>query len=95
MRLLPFVEDCLNQALVGLTGLIVFYDAMNPKSTSVGRVAFWFAIVGAVLMTGLMIFVEAAIVPVLAVARKVSQLLKGISSYDRQSSTISTVANHN
>jgi hypothetical protein len=53
-------------ALVGLAGLIVFYGAMNPKTTMVGHIAFWFAIVGTVLMAGLMLFVEAAIVPVLA-----------------------------
>jgi hypothetical protein len=53
-------------ALVGVAGLIVFYGAMSPKTTVVGHVAFWSAIIGTVLMTGLMFFVEAAIVPVLA-----------------------------
>ena len=53
-------------ALVDLAGLIVFYGAMNLKTTWFGHVAFWSAIVGTVLMAGLMFFVEAAIVPVLA-----------------------------
>ena len=53
-------------ALVGVAGLIVFYGAMSPKTTVVGHVAFWFAIMGTVLMAGLMFFVEAAIVPVFA-----------------------------
>jgi hypothetical protein len=53
-------------ALAGVAGLIVFYGAMSPKTTVVGHVAFWFAIMGTMLMVGLMFFVEAAIVPVLA-----------------------------
>ncbi len=53
-------------ALAGLAGLIVFYVAMSPETTVLGHVAMWFAMVGTVLMAGLMLFVEAAIVPVLA-----------------------------
>lgn len=53
-------------ALVGLAGLIVFYGAMSPKISVVGHVAVWLAIVGTALLCGLMFFVEAAIVPVLA-----------------------------
>ncbi|HEX9135836.1 MAG TPA: hypothetical protein VF905_02685 [Nitrospirota bacterium] len=53
-------------ALIGVAGLIVFYGAVSPKTTVVGHVAFWFAIIGTVLMVGLMFFVEAAIVPVLS-----------------------------
>jgi hypothetical protein len=53
--------------LAGLAGLIVLYGAMSPKITVLGHVAFWFTIVGTALLTGLMFFAEAAIVPVLAV----------------------------
>ncbi len=53
-------------ALVGLAGLIVFYGAMSPKTTVVGHIAFWFVIVGTVLIAGMMLFVEAGVVPVLA-----------------------------
>ncbi len=53
-------------ALVGLAGLIMFYNALNPKTKVVGHIAFWFAMAGSALMAGLMFFAEAAIVPVLA-----------------------------
>lgn len=53
-------------ALAGMAGLIVLYGAMSPKITVIGHVAFWSAIVGTALLTGLMFFVESAIVPVLA-----------------------------
>ncbi len=62
-------------ALVGLAGLFVFYGAMSPKITVVGHVAFWFAIVGTVLLAGLMFFVETAIIPVLAGSPAYEQLL--------------------
>jgi hypothetical protein len=52
--------------LVGLAGLIVLYGAMSPKITVFGHVAFWFTIVGTALLTGLMLFAEAGIMPVLA-----------------------------
>jgi hypothetical protein len=52
--------------LVGLAGLIVLYGAMSPKITVFGHVAFWFTIVATALLTGLMLFVEAAVIPVLA-----------------------------
>lgn len=52
--------------LAGMGGLIVFYGAIRPKITVVGHVAFWLSIVGTALFTGLLFFVEATIVPVLA-----------------------------
>ena len=52
--------------VAGMAGLIVFYGAVSPKTTVFGHVAFWFAIIGTALLTGLMFFVEAAIIPVLA-----------------------------
>ncbi len=52
--------------LAGLAGLIVFYGAVSPKATVFGHVAFWFAIIGTALLSGLMFFVESAIVPFLA-----------------------------
>lgn len=53
-------------ALAGLAGLIMLYGAMSPKITALGHAAFWFTIVGTALLAGVMFFVEAAIVPVLA-----------------------------
>jgi hypothetical protein len=58
-----------------LSGLIVFYGAVTPKTTLIGHVAFWFAIVGAALLSGLMFFVESAIVPVLAASPAYEPLL--------------------
>ncbi len=53
-------------SLAGMAGLIVFYGAVSPKTTLFGHVAFWFAIIGTALLSGLMFFVESAIIPVLA-----------------------------
>lgn len=64
--------------LAGMAGLIVFYGAVNPKTTLFGHVAFWFAIIGTALLSGLMFFVETAIIPVLAGSPAYEPLL-GIS----------------
>ena len=53
-------------SLAVMAGLIVFYGAVSPKTTLFGHVAFWFAIIGTALLSGLMFFVESAITPVLA-----------------------------
>ncbi len=62
-------------ALVGLAGLIVFYGVMTPETAVLGHVAIWFAVVGTALMAGLMLFVEAAIIPVLAISPAYEPLL--------------------
>ncbi len=61
-------------AIAGLAGLIVFYGAMSPKITVIGHVAVWFAIIGTALLSGLMFFVEGAIVPFLAGSPAYEQL---------------------
>jgi hypothetical protein len=53
-------------ALLGLGGLAGLYAAMNLKMRNGGRLAFGLAMLGNMLLTGIMFFVEVSILPVLA-----------------------------
>jgi hypothetical protein len=53
-------------ALLGLVGLAGLYAVMNLKITVFGRAAFGLAMLGSLLLTGIMFFVEASVLPVLA-----------------------------
>lgn len=52
--------------LLGLAGLVGLFTVMNPKLTAFGKAAFGLAVLGNLLLTGLMFFVEASVLPVLA-----------------------------
>lgn len=53
-------------ALFGVAGFAGLFAAMNLKMGTAGRVAFGLAILGNMLLTGIMFFVEVSILPVLA-----------------------------
>lgn len=53
-------------ALFGLGGLAGLFAAMNLKMRTAGRVAFGLAMLGNMLLAGIMFFVQVAILPVLA-----------------------------
>lgn len=53
-------------ALLGLVGLAGLYAVLNLNLTTFGRISFGLAMLANVLLTGVLFFVEAAIVPVLA-----------------------------
>jgi hypothetical protein len=53
-------------ALFGLTGLGGLFSVMNLKIRSFGKAAFALAMLGNVLLVGILFFVEAAVMPVLA-----------------------------
>jgi hypothetical protein len=53
-------------SLAGMAGLIGLYGVLRGKITAFGNTAFVTALLGSVLFTGLMFFVEATLLPVLA-----------------------------
>lgn len=53
-------------AVIGTAGLIVLYRAMSSKISAFGHLAFVLTILGSILSAGMLLFVEAAIVPVLS-----------------------------
>lgn len=53
-------------ALIGLFGLAGLFGVMNLNLRTAGKAAFGLAMLGNVLLTGIMFFVEATILPVLA-----------------------------
>jgi len=53
-------------ALFAIAGLGVFYRVLGSRITTIGHMAFVLALLGNILLAGLMLFVEATIIPVLA-----------------------------
>lgn len=53
-------------ALFGAAGLVILYRAMGFRIPAIGHLAFVLALLGNILLAGLMFFVEATIIPVLA-----------------------------
>jgi hypothetical protein len=62
-------------ALFGIAGLSVFYRVLGSRMSKIGHVAFVLVLLGDILLSGLMFFVEAAIVPVLAAHSKYEALM--------------------
>src|SRR5271169_2012777 len=62
-------------ALFGIAGLGVFYRVLSSRISTFGHVAFVLALLGNILLAGLMFFVEATIIPVLTARSEYEALL--------------------
>jgi hypothetical protein len=62
-------------ALLGIAGLGAFYHVLGSRISAIGHVAFILALLGNILLAGLMFFVEATIIPVLSAHSEYEALL--------------------